>query len=80
MSKAKSYMFAITLVMFIAAGSIWLIAIIGIIQSIQNVLILTDDQLLENKFSKINQKADILNIIGYICQAVIVCNSLYSNL
>lgn len=80
MSRAKIYMFAATLLMFIGAAIIWLIGIIGIIQGIQDVLILTNEQPLENKFSKINHEITILDIIGFVCQAVIVCESFYSDI
>ena len=77
---AKSYMFAATLLMFTGAAIIWLLNTIAVIQSIQDVLLLTDNQLLENKFSKINQENDILNVIGFICSGVIVCQFQYSDM
>ena len=72
-SRAKSYMFAATMLMFIIAATTSLITIIDTIQSIQDVLVLTDNPPFEKKFSKINQKLLISGIIGYICRAVIVC-------
>ena len=66
-------MFAATLLMFIGATIIWLLNIIIVIQSIQDVLLLTDDQPLENKFSKINQEIAIINVTQLICQAIVVC-------
>ena len=73
-------MFAATLLMFTGAAIIWLLDIIVAIQSIQDVLLLTDNQLLENKFSKINQEIGILNVINFICQEVIVCQFQSSNI
>ena len=66
-------MFAATLLMFTGAAIIWLLSTIQVIQSIQDVLFLTDNQPLENKFSKIDQEIDIINVIQLICQGVIVC-------
>ena len=60
-------MFAATMLMFIIAATTSLITIIDTIQSIQDVLVLTDNQPFEKKFSKINQKLLISGIIGYIC-------------
>ena len=68
-------MFAATLLMFTGAAIIWLLDIIVAIQSIQDVLLLTDNQLLENKFSKINQILGILNAISFFLKAVIVYHS-----
>ena len=73
-------MFAATLVMFTGAAIIWLLDIIGVIQSVHDVLILTDNQLLESKFSKSDQETDIFNTIQFICQAVIVCYFQYSDI
>ena len=66
-------MFAATLLMFIAAATILLLTMIAVIYSIQDVLILTDNQLLENKFYKFNHQVGIVDIIQSICSAVIVC-------
>ena len=66
-------MFAATLLMFTGAAIIWLLSTIQVIQSIQDVLFLTDNQPLENLFSKIDQEIDIINVIQLICQGVIVC-------
>ena len=66
-------MFAATLLMFTGAAIIWLLSTIQVIQSIQDVLLLTDDQPLENKFSKINQEIATINVIQLICQGVVVC-------
>ena len=66
-------MFAATLLMFTGAAIIWLLSTIQVIQSIQDVLFLTDNQPLENKFSKIDQEIDIINVVQLICQGVIVC-------
>ncbi|ETW82270.1 hypothetical protein HETIRDRAFT_168785 [Heterobasidion irregulare TC 32-1] len=70
-SRAKSYMFAATLLMFTGAAIIWLLSMIIVIQSIQDVLLLTDNQLLENKFPKINQETSILSVIQVIIQEVV---------
>ena len=66
-------MFAITLLIFVAAAIIWLNFVIGTIQSIQDILILTDNQGLENKFSKTDQKIVIFDTIDIILQTIIVC-------
>ena len=73
-------MFAATLLMFTGAAIIWLLSTIQVIQSIQDVLFLTDNQPLENKFSKIDQEIDIINVIQLICQGVIVCYFWYSSM
>ncbi|ETW82237.1 hypothetical protein HETIRDRAFT_168813 [Heterobasidion irregulare TC 32-1] len=70
-SRAKSYMFAATMLIFIIAAITSLITIINTIQSIQDVLVLIDNQPLEKKFSKINQRLLISGIISYFCRAII---------
>ena len=73
-------MFAITLLTFLAIAIICLYDMIDNIQTIQNLLILAENQTLENKFSKINQEIGILNVINFICQEVIVCQFQSSNI
>ena len=73
-------MFATTLLIFIAVIVIWLYGIINIVYSIQDMLILTNDQPLEKNSSKINQVIHINNVVDFGLQAVIVCGHLYFNI
>ncbi|ETW78608.1 hypothetical protein HETIRDRAFT_324082 [Heterobasidion irregulare TC 32-1] len=75
-SRAKSYMFAITLLTFFTIAIICLYDIIDVIQTIPNLLILAENQTLENKFSKINQDIKIYNTINLSLQIV---NALLGN-
>ena len=73
-------MFAITLLTFLAIAIICLYNMIDNIQTIQNLLILAENQTLENKFSKINQEIKIYDIINLSLQTVNVCCYSYSDI